>query len=341
MPISNIVKSVLQDNFATDFFQEQQQKIIQKANQLKQIREELLKIGDGLLIQQAELSHRSQLSAILGTEQKTGLEIQVEMLEQDKQLLEKYGKDLIKLSFKAYELTSEILQELGVINRVNIVFTHRTKRSFMRAENIDIDPEHDLRLELHRGALSLRLKSASIRKKILEANQTLNNERIPESLEIQAHYQAFIEPYLAHASSGKWKPNWGVVSEAFERHWEMLKHGMPEGTPMEPNDFGSIGDRWQLYKLSSGSDPYYTGPDTEFAQVKNSNATIVSNLNTILNTMEAVLKLVFESVDPSHLTEIKAQYLRAFKQKEADIKMGQIELENASYEEIEDFLKSH
>jgi len=31
---------------------------------------------------------------------------------------------------------------------------------------------------------------------------------------------------------------------------------------MNDADLGSVGSRWVLYKMSSGSDPYYTGPDT-------------------------------------------------------------------------------
>lgn len=343
MQIGNVVKSVIRDNFeeqSEEFYEQLQKKIIKKAEELKNIESRFLQLNNNLLIQQANVSHRSQLSKILGTEEKSGLEVQIAELEKDKNLLNTIGEELKTLSFRAYELTSEILQDLGIINEVNLVFTHRTKRTFMRAENIEIDPTKDLRLELHRGVLALRFNSATIRKKILEVNKTLNNERSQSSLEIQAHYKKFIEPFVNHSSQNtNWKPNWGVVSEAFERHWEKLQHGLPQGVPMEDSDVGTEGERWQLYKLSLGSDPYYTGPDTEFAQVKNSNATIVSNLNTILNTMEAVLKLIFESVDSQNLEKIKKQYLQAFKQKENSIDECCNQIDESISQEIQELFK--
>jgi hypothetical protein len=44
--------------------------------------------------------------------------------------------------------------------------------------------------------------------------------------------------------------------------------------------------------MSSGREPYYTGPDTALAQVKNANASIISNADTVLNTLQTVLTLV-------------------------------------------------
>jgi hypothetical protein len=66
--------------------------------------------------------------------------------------------------------------------------------------------------------------------------------------------------------------------------------------------------------MSSGNDPYYTGPDTANAQVKNANASIISNADTVLNTIEAVLKLTqAKTTSMEEAQRLKEQYAQSFK----------------------------
>ena len=79
-------------------------------------------------------------------------------------------------------------------------------------------------------------------------------------------------------------------TERFERHLENLHRSAGIG----PYDFQeckmeSVGQRWVLYRQSSGSDPYFTGPDTEGSQIKAENASLVGNIDTVLNTARFIL----------------------------------------------------
>lgn len=96
--------------------------------------------------------------------------------------------------------------------------------------------------------------------------------------------------------------NLGVAIEAFERHLENLKHVPLPGVEMESSDIESEGYRWVLYKMSSGSTPYYLGPDTALSQMKAQNASIVSDINTIVMTIQGILTIVnsnFKEIKPS------------------------------------------
>lgn len=69
------------------------------------------------------------------------------------------------------------------------------------------------------------------------------------------------------------------------------------------NDLESKGARWQMYRLSSGNAAYYTGPDTLYAQVKNANASLIDNVNTVLNTMDALIQLFDNTISVENLAE--------------------------------------
>lgn len=252
------------------------------------------------------LNRRVQLWHILGTEEESGLvvrglAVRLEAI-QSKAKLAELQATLKPLILDAYELTSQILQDLNIISSVRIVMTHRTKTSFTRVENFHTDYE-DVRLELHNGALGLRFVSKNVREKIM-GGKTVKEQA---ETDISKHYQLFVSDLQKTAV----KPNWGVVAEAFERHWEQL-----ERHTITSSDWGTDGDAWQLYHMSRSSNPYYTGPDTELSQVKSTNASVVSNINTVLNTIKAILKMAQTQVlDPSNIGKVKQQYLKAFQQK--------------------------
>lgn len=260
-------------------------------------------IEDTNLLQQKKLSKRSQLHHVLGTTTNNALSLRYEALEDNAYYINIIGP----LIYEAYVLTSKVLQELSIIPKVNYTFTYQGKNKFYRAQDIEIDAQKDLTYELYRGSLIVRLKQTEIKNKIL-ANQAGKNIEW-----VSRHYQNFIKPLEKAQLKGKFKINYGYASEAFERHWEELQHSIEK--PYE-DDFGGVGHIWLLYYKSSGREPYYTGPDTALAQVKNANASIISNADTVLNTLQAVLTLV--STEVSSVEEglrLQKQFSQAFAQR--------------------------
>lgn len=302
--IELFIDDMVHQGIAEAEIEERKKRIFFKAQKLEYIKQEL---AQEKLLLEKEVSLRSQLHHVLGVDTNSGLSLNVKNI-----------KDLVKIGnfiFEAYELTSQILQDLNIIDPVTYTVTYSSKsgNNFMRQSNFTISPE-DLQYEIRgkskgQEILVIRLKQSVIRQKLLKSQSGLERQWV------NLHYQNFVSPYkeAQKKSSRGWKVNWGVASEAFERHWEELFHSIDK--PIMSNDFGSIGHIWQLYKQSSGSDPYYTGPDTALAQVKNANASIISNADTVLNTLQAVLKLITTKVDASAAAELKNQYLQAFKQK--------------------------
>lgn len=265
--------------------------IILKNNlqELKQIYTELHAQG---IIQKAIIK-RSKLSLLLDN------------LGEKIILNDSVNKELIlEQILKAYHLTSKILQQLGLIKEVKYTFTFIDNNgNFIRAEDMTLDIS-DVRLEAAskgRG-YSIRLKQESIKAKI---NASSTSAEV--NARINTHFQKFAEPFYEHQnrSNTNWKINKGVLAETFERHWENLQHTIehPEklhdGTP----DLESIGTRWLMYRQSSGSDPYFTGPDTMYAQVKNANASFIDNIDTVLNTMNAIIQITENANNIKNLTQ--------------------------------------
>ena len=301
----NLVDLYITEGIHRELAEEELQRrklILFKAQKLEYIKQELLSLN---LLQKKNISKRTQLHHVLGVGDNLGLGLKIDMLKENNEYIVKVGK----LIFSAYELTSEILQELKIISPVGYTFTYHGTNKFYRSNDLIINPEEDLTFEIHRNALTVRLKQSSIKTKLEIQNASFRTDWISE------HYKGFIVPYqeAQEKSTTGWQVNWGVASEAFERHWEMLQHSLEH--PTGP-DYGSIGSRWQLYLQSSGNDPYYTGPDTALSQVKNANASIISNSETVLNTLEAVLKIINTKVNSEEAAkELILKYSQAFKAK--------------------------
>lgn len=200
-------------------------------------------------------------------------------------------KDLItQYILEGYYLTSEILQQLNLIDKVNYVFTYiDDKGNYTRLGDIHLTIDN-VRLEAassKRGHYSLRLKQSSL------LAQKRTEEEKEKDIIINRHFQKFSEPFYKHEKAGTgWKINKGVLAETFERHWENLNHSFENVSNVHENDIESVGTRWWMYRQSSGNAAYYTGPDTMHSQVKNANASFIDNLNTVLNTMSAILIIV-------------------------------------------------
>lgn len=123
--------------------------------------------------------------------------------------------------------------------------------------------------------------------------QKLNDAEKKFAQNLYKHYRLFTEPYRKYVQAGH-KLNEGVYREAFEMHLENLHEGLKnidianysfDGCKME-----SWGRRWVMYRYASGSDPYFTGPDTKFSQVKAENASLISSIDTVLNTAKFIIE---------------------------------------------------
>lgn len=209
-----------------------------------------------------------------------------------------------------YHLTTEILAKLNLIQQVNYTVTYFDKNGKyyrlgnfeLTTENVNLQGESSGSLNISRSAIKkAALKAASEQK---DAYEKLNN-----------HYQNFIEPYVNYSKNNNtgWRINRGVAAEAFERHWEQLNHSMENPDQMIIGDYGSEGRRWVLYRQSSGSAAYYTGPDTALSQVKNYNATVIHNIDTVLNATDFIFKLFEGKIN---IQESKEQILKALSQKD-------------------------
>lgn len=321
----NLIDYYILEKFEEEAPESLTERKIAVSGQIARLRQIYTSLEDEKLIQKKILTTRSLLYNILKNE---GNSLITEAL-QDAKIRNRIGK----LIFEAYELTSMILVNIGLIDPIHFTFTYASKKGnvFYRSEKMQIDPNKDLKFELRNNqqTLVIRLKTSVIRQKLLE-NQLGKEDG---GIIVAKHYKKFIEPFLENEKKGSWKMNVGVATEAFERHWEQLKHSL---TPPNMNDadLGSVGSRWVLYKMSSGSDPYYTGPDTAESQVKNANASIISNADTVINTIQAVLKLADTNLDITAIQQIAAQYKLAFQQKQASIDNILKGLENIVDEDI-------
>lgn len=303
----NLIDLYINDEVFSDLSQavleERKQLVFQQVARLEAIKTEIDNI---CRLQEKMVSRRSQLHHVLGAGTSSGLTLNYQAMKDNMIVTNKIGP----LIYEGYMLTSKILQELGIINPVDYTFTYNGPSGFMRAKNLHIDPQKDLAYEVHRGALIIRLKESNIKNKILENQVSHNIAWVAE------HYSKFMKPLQEAESKGKFKINQGVASEAFERHWEELQHQIEHENQ---DDFGGIGRIWYLYRISSGNDPYYTGPDTATSQVKNANASIISNADTVLNTIQAVLKLIYTKTSSIEEAQaLKAQYAQSFTQKTAE-----------------------
>ena len=276
-----------------------------KVNRLKEIKKELEQEG---LIKKVQLSQRSKLFGLLN-----GQGNKLVYAKED------HSKDDIieKNIFEAYHLTSEILQELGLIDKVDYVFTYiDSKGNYHRVDNLNLNLEM-VKLESassKRGYYSLRLQEAVIKKQMAIKTEDETQMAINE------HYQHFVKPFFDYASNNRtgWRVDnkKGILAETFERHWENLHHSIDKGPgQFSDGDIESEGRRWLMFRESSGNAAYYTGPDTVYSQVKNANASLIDNIDTVLNATDAIIELVENNIKISNLAENLKKAFKAAKPK--------------------------
>lgn len=206
------------------------------------------------------------------------------------QLNETNQKDFIQLIFEAYTLTTTFLSEIGQIHNINTTISFIDNNNYFRMDNMKLSIDYlklDQRSSKRGGGFGIRLNQQALKAEKEKQMEIDTQEKL--SQHFNDFFQPFIE-YQKHNTSG-WKMNRGVAAEAFERHLEQVSHLDNYSSA----DFGSVGDRWQLYLQSKGSDPFFTGPDTILAQVKTSKASLISDPRTVLYALNGILQIFEES----------------------------------------------
>lgn len=251
------------------------------------------------LIKEIRNGNRSKLATLLG-----GTKYSIIYKEDDNIAKEIISKNI----FEGYHLTTQILEKLKIIDSVDYVFSYvDSEGKFHRVENATLTLDM---VDLQRSSKSaqeaaLRFRADKIQALFEDTDELLNK-----------HYQAFTQVYRNYENNNStgWKANKGVMVEAFERHWENLEHSLMKAQDFKKNKIGndleSEGRRWMMYRESSGSDPYFTGPDTMYSQVKATNASLISNVDTVLNAMEAVITLI---ENYNHIENLAQKLKKAFK----------------------------
>ncbi len=228
------------------------------------------------LLKKQTLSKQTRWSSIMDT----SYSLDIKQYNQYKNLV-----DLNKLFLDAYLFIQNFLSRIGIINPVQFTVTQIDDNyNYTRLSNLTIRPQNViLQTRNHGKRVSQRLKESSFQKEIKKAKEEEQWKLMNE------HFQNFIKPYKDYIETNKtgWKINKGVLAEAFQRHLETVSH------PPYTDPLPSIGARWWIYRLSSGSDPFFTGPDTKYAQVKTTSASLISDVNTLIYTLtglQAILK---------------------------------------------------
>lgn len=128
---------------------------------------------------------------------------------------------------------------------------------------------------------------------VIAEMQKLNDAEKNFARQLYEHYWVFTKPYRDYVLAGH-TLNEGVYREAFEMHLENCHNGLRDiditEYRLDKCTMESEGRRWVMYRYASGSDPYFTGPDTQYSQVKAENASLVSSIDTVLNTAKFIVE---------------------------------------------------
>lgn len=308
-------------------------------NNLINIYNNMNTIGTSFKIKNTALKQQSALSKILKS-QNNSSQAQTLVILNEEQFEEQDMKKFSTLGAQAYELTAKILQTLRLNPEYHITVSYSTPsgKKFYRQSNFKLTEEYttgEVRHKYNKNGqiignyLSIKLKTTKINqelRKYWKDKKDLLNA-------ISKHYQDFSNIFITK----NWRPkNLGIVAEAFERHWEIQKHTEDPKNLKQFNKKINKAEAWKLYLLSGGRDPYYTGPDTEDSQVKKTNASLISDINTVLNTILAIKNMFTEEI----MGGVKKQqqklkeYKNAFKSKNTFGKIDE-ELEAAILESLE------
>lgn len=189
----------------------------------------------------------------------------------------------------AYNGILDILAEIKIINKVSFSISYISDDYQYARLDGDLSLKNfslQRTAEFKSGKYAIRINQASLKAKIEEAKRKENFQKL------NSHFQNYIQmfrDYEAQQINGtKWKINKGVLAETFERHLE----NRGGNQLFNDADFESKGRRWTMYRQSSGSDPFWTGPDTKYAQVKTTKASLISNIDTVLNALYGIIQII-------------------------------------------------
>lgn len=279
-----IIKA-FQNDKTVDYLGEEEKKNFEELkNNVDKLREYFQRVKNlGVLIERQEKYSRAYLSPLFdpNTQIFRGTEIE------NKETERRFGEYI----FQCYFLTEKILTQLHLIDKVEYEIVYNTKGGgrFFSVGNEDLlIYGNTVQLQLNKDGYSLRLQEKQFRKTIQDKRRTLSqNEK-----EAQQHYKNFTNVLRKKS----FKPSRGYLAEAFIRHQEEISHSNQKGEYVIPN--GEFNDRrqrakvWLQYFQSTGKVPYYYGPDTKRKQVKTVNASLISNVDTVLLTVQAILNLL-------------------------------------------------
>lgn len=204
--------------------------------------------------------------------------------------IDKAEENLTGAIIEAYQEVLNILSELQIIDKVNFSITYISDTY----EYARLDGDLSLKnFSLQRTSskkgnkFAIRIKESSLREQIENAKRKENFQKL------NRHFKNYIQMFIdreneaAEPGGTNWKINKGVLAEVFERHLENQSNQI-----FDDSDFESRGRRWTMYRQSSGSDPFWTGPDTKYAQVKTTKASLISNVDTVLNAVYGMIYMI-------------------------------------------------
>lgn len=198
-------------------------------------------------------------------------------------------EQLTEAIINTYKGILNILTEIEIIDKVSFSISYISDNYQYARLDGDLSLKN---FSLQRTAKSkgakyaIRINQASLKEKIEEAKRNENFQKL------NSHFQNYIQMFRDYEASQingtRWKINKGVLAETFERHLE----NQGGAQLFNDTDFESIGRRWTMYRQSSGSDPFWTGPDTKYAQVKTTKASLISNIDTVVNALYGMIQMM-------------------------------------------------
>lgn len=236
-------------------------------------------------------------------------------------------EQLIEAIINTYRGILNILTEIEIIDKVSFSVSYISNNyQYVRLSGDLSFKNFSLqRTAKSKGAkYAIRINQASLKERIEEAKRNENFQKL------NSHFQNYIQmfrDYEAQQVNGtRWKINKGVLAETFERHLE----NQGGAQLFNDTDFESKGRRWTMYRQSSGSDPFWTGPDTKYAQVKTTKASLISNIDTVLNALYGMIQIM------KHPDKLNEEILNdIFKQKNVEN-----EIDSAAWDALDDIAKS-
>lgn len=318
-----IIKTLI-DDMAKDLKQniDRKKKIDKVKNLVKAIHDnyQILQKAKG----QIELETKDSARALSNILQK---QVKIKINSSDTKILD---ETITEASLNLYQLTGQFLQETGLNDTYDVIVG-----LYYKGKYYQIPGEKALTKETIRGEIRNNSLEAQQEGKKAYAALRFNTQKLAEQFakdkyydeKISEHFKAFrsmfkgknrmqsIDTFNKNKTDRKERfvANEGVIVEAFQRHWYNQHNSLnsPIGTPENKagND-PTYKEAWALYAISSGNDPYYWGGEGAGlkAQIKAKNASIISNINTVLSTAQIILQMVTANPQEISLEDYKKYF---------------------------------